>query len=155
MGGEISLLTKGHPVNLLIGGPPAGAPPLFCFLSLGGGAPRPFFLPIRRAHAFTGRKIESFQEENQEQWRGMPPKVIRGRRVMANMQNKIREAMDAGRTAQSRGKSEARFIELLTGEKVVLQNNTGQATEAGQAYYGILGVPVPKLYNYEEPLIND
>ena len=56
----------------------------------------------------------------------MPPKVVRGRRIaMANMQNKIREAMDAGRTAQSRGKSEARFIELLNGKKVVLQNNTG------------------------------
>ena len=87
----------------------------------------------------------------------MPHKqLLRGRRLaISNMQNQIREAMDAGRTAQSRGKSEARFIELLNGKKLTLQNSGGQATEAGQAYYSLLGVPVPKLYNYEEPLIND
>ena len=71
----------------------------------------------------------------------MPPHIIRGRRAMANMQNKIREAMDAGRMAQSRGKSEARFIQLLNGKKVTLQNHFGHATEAGIAYYSILGVP--------------
>jgi hypothetical protein len=81
------------------------------------------------------QKHYSFRKKNQEQEKGMPPKqLLRGRRfAMSNMQNQIREAMDAGRTAQMRGRSEARFIELLNGKKLVLQNSGGQATEAGQA----------------------
>ena len=85
----------------------------------------------------------------------MAPKIIRNRRAMANLQNKLREAIDAGRSAQSRGNSEARFIQTLNSKKLTLQDHLGHATEAGKVYYGLLGIRVPKLYSYETPLIND
>ena len=85
----------------------------------------------------------------------MAPKIIRSRRAMANLQTKIREAINAGRSAQSRGKSEARFLQTLNGKKVTLQDHLGHVTEAGKAYYSALGIPVPKLYNSETPLSND
>ena len=85
----------------------------------------------------------------------MPPKIIRNRRAMANLQNKLREAIDAGRAPQSRGSSKARFIQTLNGKKVALQNHLGHVTEAGKVYYDLLGIPPPKLYSYELPLIND
>ena len=75
----------------------------------------------------------------------MAPKIIRNRRAMANLQNKIREAIDAGRWAQSRGNCEACFIHTLNGKRLTLQNHLGHATEAEKIYYGLLGIPVPKL----------
>ena len=45
--------------------------------------------------------------------------------------------------------------ELLCHQRSSATAELWRICKAGKVYYGLLGIPVPKLYSYETPLIND
>ena len=70
------------------------------------------------------------------------------------MLNQIKTAIEAGAESQSYKGSQARYL-LLDGKKKKLIEATGKVTPAGKAYYELLNIPSPKLFAYEQPLIDE
>ena len=51
--------------------------------------------------------------------------------------------------------SVGQFIRLADGRAVRLMNTDNSLTSAGSAYWRLAGIPAPRLYNYDQPLINE
>ena len=73
------------------------------------------------------------------------------------------EAMDAtltgiiarGTLPQRYRTSVGQFIRAPEGRQIRLQGEDSRLTEAGKAYWRLLGVPAPSLYTYDQPMLND
>ena len=77
------------------------------------------------------------------------------RRNRANMQASLLDAIGRGTLPQRYQASVGQFIRLADGRPVRLMNTDNTMTSAGTMYWRLAGVPVPRLYNYDQPLLND
>jgi hypothetical protein len=75
--------------------------------------------------------------------------------VNATMEAQLQAAIAAGTWPQRYRTSVAQFIRAPGGRRIKLINADSQPTAEGRYYYAQLGVDVPRLYVYEQPLIND
>ena len=73
---------------------------------------------------------------------------------VAEMDTLIRQAIAAGQESQKYTGSQGRFL-VVNGRRRKLIEASGKVTAAGRIYYEILGIEPPRLYAYEQPLIND
>ena len=67
----------------------------------------------------------------------------------------LTEIIARGTLPQRYRTSVGQFIRGPGGQQIRLQNEDSRLTEAGKAYWKLLGVPPPKLYHYDQPLLND
>ena len=71
------------------------------------------------------------------------------------MQAQLQAAIAAGTRPQRYKTSVAQFIRAPGGRRIKLVGADSQPTAEGRFYYAQLGVDVPRLYAYEQPLLND
>ena len=74
--------------------------------------------------------------------------------VVTEMDTLIRQAIAGGQESQGYKGSQGRYL-VVNGRRRKLIEASGKVTEAGRIYYEILGIDPPRLYAYEQPLIND
>ena len=70
------------------------------------------------------------------------------------MISQIQKAILDGHESQAYKGSQGRYL-LVNGRRRKLIEASGKVTEAGRAYYQVLGIDPPRLYAYEQPLIDD
>ncbi len=71
------------------------------------------------------------------------------------MEAQLQGAIAAGTRPQRYKTSVAQFIRAPGGRRIKLVGADSQPTAEGRYYYAQLGVDVPLLYAYEQPLLND
>ena len=74
--------------------------------------------------------------------------------VVTEMDTLIRQAIAGGQESQGYKGNQGRYL-VVNGRRRKLIEASGKVTEAGRIYYEILGIDPPRLYAYEQPLIND
>jgi hypothetical protein len=73
---------------------------------------------------------------------------------LTEMDTLIRQAIAGGQESQGYKGSQGRYL-VVNGRRRKLIEASGKVTEAGRIYYEILGIDPPRLYAYEQPLIDD
>ena len=71
------------------------------------------------------------------------------------MEATLMEIIERGTHPQRYRQSVGQFIRAPGGQQIRLQNTDDSLTAAGKAYWRLLGVPAPSIYNYDQGLEGD
>ena len=73
---------------------------------------------------------------------------------LTEMISQIEQAIADGQESRANKGNQGRYL-MVKGSRRKLIEASGKVTEWGRAYYQILGIEPPRLYGYEQPLIDD
>ena len=68
------------------------------------------------------------------------------------MDARLQGVIDRGLPVSQTETSARQFVRDANGDKILLMNADNTPTKAGRSYYALLGVEVPTLYRYDQPL---
>ena len=78
--------------------------------------------------------------------------MARSTRAAATMDARLQGVIDRGLPVSQTESSARQFVRDAHGDKILLMNADNTPTKAGRSYYKKLGVDVPTLYEYDQPL---